>query len=434
MGGFLSNPLDSVKSWVSNPGKAAENSLGSLGLTKQNLQNTLQNPLVQGGAGLALSFVPGMQWYAPLALGGGMSLLGGGNLRDHLSGAGMAGLGFAGGNMLQAAPAALNSAGTRLSDAAAFGQTGTATATSTMPSAAAAGQGLSYTPSATTAWATGAPVAAGAPGSITPYAMGGGMSNYAAGSAAPSLASFGTETGGAGGYPTQPGPGGTPTVNTSAMPYRDMAGATASGGAATMGANSQPAEVELTRRGALARTAADLPAMAAMAAGAAPAPAAGGFSPGLGSMMALKGGLGLYQNWQGQDALDDELDARRRAFAEIEAMEADPSSIYRNDPGLAALRRRRLDDVSSRYRAQHGGTAGGAFAKSIQRSGAEFDQAALGSAINRRQQMLGLTAPAVGYNLQTGGTRGGAVAQAGQSVLDDYVAMQMMQQFFGGRK
>lgn len=82
--------------------------LGGIG---DGLSDLTGNPYAQAAVGGAMSFVPGMQWYAPMAVGAGMGLAGGGGLDDALQGAGMSGLGYAGGNLGQSAYAGMGSLG-----------------------------------------------------------------------------------------------------------------------------------------------------------------------------------------------------------------------------------------------------------------------------------------------------------------------------------
>ncbi len=143
----------------------------------------------------------------------------------------------------------------------------------------------------------------------------------------------------------------------------------------------------------------------------------------LGGLNIAKTGLGAYNNYQQRKAVENETDARRAAFGYIRRLQANPALAYRNDPGLQALRRRRMSDLGAQYRARYGGTAGGAFARGIGRAGAEFDRAAAQDAINQRLAMIGATQPAQNYRLQYGGTTGGGLASAAQGGINDYISM-----------
>lgn len=138
-----------------------------------------------------------------------------------------------------------------------------------------------------------------------------------------------------------------------------------------------------------------------------------------GTLNLARTGLGAYNNYQQRKAIQNEVDMRNRAIRDIQAMQSNPSMIYRNDPGLVAMRNRRLADLGAAYRAKYGGTAGGAFAKSMQRAGAEFDQQALQQAIQNRYQGLGATQPAQSYNIALGGTNRGGLGQAAMGGVND---------------
>jgi hypothetical protein len=390
------NPIKSishgVKSLTHNPVNWAKNALwegtakgfGFGHLDKAmggsgTLGSTMRNPWMQAGAGVGLSFVPGMQWYAPLAVGAGMSALGGGNLEDDLRGAGMAGLGYGAGNLGQAAYS---------------GAQGLIPSTTTTGGAA---EGV-YTPNG-----PGGPGAVhygadglAAPGTTDPVAI---------------ANEYGME-GGVGGYAPTPG-----DMNTVSMPATIAEAGRYEAAGLTPGSAPRAARVAPTPVGA-------------------PTPTGGGGVTGLGSgisgkqmlgIMGAKAGLGFYQNLQQQQALEDELkdrDELRRL--QMQAME-DPMSV----PGMRARRDLARDTFANNYRAKYGGTEGGAFAKGM----ARYTDAAVASGVNNYVTGLGGiangTQNAQAYNIAAGGTPGGAAAGALNSAGSDFMDMYFLNQLYG---
>ena len=155
----------------------------------------------------------------------------------------------------------------------------------------------------------------------------------------------------------------------------------------------------------------------------------GGRGMSRGQMMGLMGakaGLGYLSNLQAQEALEPELDERRRAMERIRRLQENPGLAYRNDPGLRTMRSRALDTVESRYRAKFGGGEGGAFARNLARTGAAADRAALNDALSSEYRMLGFTQPSVGYNLGAGGTGLGAATGPATGAMSDYALMEFL--------
>ena len=127
-------------------------------------------------------------------------------------------------------------------------------------------------------------------------------------------------------------------------------------------------------------------------------------------IMGAKAGLGFYQNYQQQKALEGELEDRDRLRRlQMQAME-DPMSV----PGMRARRDLAGDAWSNKYRAQYGGTEGGAFAKGMSR----YTDAAVSSGVNDYVNTLGTIGP--------GASKTGAAAGAGNQAMNDYMFLQMI--------
>ena len=146
-------------------------------------------------------------------------------------------------------------------------------------------------------------------------------------------------------------------------------------------------------------------------------------------IMGAKAGLGFYQNFQQQKALEGELEDRERLRRlQMQAME-DPMSV----PGMRARRDLAGKAWENKYRAQYGGTEGGAFAKGMGR----YTDAAVSSGVNQYVAGLGGiaqgTQAAQGYNVAAGGTPGGAAAGALNAAGSDYLDMYFLNNLYGRR-
>lgn len=150
----------------------------------------------------------------------------------------------------------------------------------------------------------------------------------------------------------------------------------------------------------------------------------------LGTAMTLKTGLGMYQNYQQQKALQGELDARNSAMRRISRAEANPMLVYANDPGMIARRQASLGDVIAADRAFGGG--GGRLAEDLVRTGSEFDRSALNDYIGRQYEMMGATQPSYQAKLGLGGSPTGGAAGVAQQGLSDYAFMQWLQSMHQG--
>lgn len=364
---------------------------------------------MHAGLGVAASFVPGMQWYVPVAASAGLSALGGGDLEDQIYAGTMGGLGYGLGSLGQSAyqgTAGMFGGGSKTVTVTSIPvEQGGAMASAAPVNPAPITESLAVPPNMGSA--TYAPVTPGVTGMNLPPPP------PAGGSVAVAMPTT------AGGYETVVAP---------------VTGEGAGlGQALGVAPTAMAAPVQESQRVAprAAATPAQATTVAAQAAGAGLSmPKVPG---GVGTILALKGGLGFLQNYQAQQAVEDELKRRDEMMDWIARAEQNPGLIYQQDPGLLAMRKQYLDDVAARYRAKYGGTEGGAFAKSLMRESAKIDSMLLDQAIRRKYGMLSATQPAVGYNLQAGGTPVGAAAQAGQQMLTDWAFLEFLRGIQGGQ-
>ena len=120
-------------------------------------------------------------------------------------------------------------------------------------------------------------------------------------------------------------------------------------------------------------------------------------------LMGVKAGLGYIQN---SEMIDEQEKLRK---LQMQALN-DPMSV----PGMRARRDLASDAWSNKYRAQYGGTEGGAFAKGMSR----YTDAAVSSGVNDYVNTLGTIGP--------GASKTGAAAGAVNQAMNDYMFLQMI--------